>query len=78
MSTQSRANYKVFMVGFESQQKNHQLIANGLLVRSESQAEIKIYLVKTQSQADILICAKNFPKSRWQPADSLKPKEIDG
>jgi len=58
----SQADYKVCFVDYDSQQKNHQIIAGGKLVQYESQANVKVSIVKYPSQADILIMRKNFPK----------------
>ncbi len=59
---QSQCDYKVYLCDYESQQKNHQIIAGGKLVKYESQADFKLFMVKYQSQADIIIHPKNFPK----------------
>ena len=59
---ESQADYKVCFVNHESQQKNHQIISGGILVKHESQANIKLFIVKHESQADIKITQKNFPK----------------
>jgi len=58
----SQADYNVYFVDYESQQKNHQIIANGKLVDYESQADCKVFIVTYESQADIKILRKNFPK----------------
>jgi hypothetical protein len=59
---ESQADYKVYFVNYESQQKNHQIIAGGKLVQYESQADVKVFIVKYESQANIKILQKNFPK----------------
>ena len=61
-NSESKANYKVFIVASDSRQKNYQLIKDGRLVTSESQADVKIFLVNSESKANILITAKNMPK----------------
>jgi hypothetical protein len=42
---QSQCDYKVYLCSFESQQKNHQIIAGGKLVKFQSQADFKIFFV---------------------------------
>jgi len=59
---ESQADYKVYFVDYESQQKNHQIIENGKLVDYESQADVKVFIVNYESQADIKILRKYFPK----------------
>ena len=59
---ESQADYKVYFVNYDSQQKNHQIIAGGKLVNYESQADCKVFIVKYESQATIKITRKNFPK----------------
>jgi hypothetical protein len=59
---ESQAHYKVFFVDYESHQRNHQIIANGVLVDYESQADCKVFIVDYESQADIKILRKNFPR----------------
>jgi hypothetical protein len=59
---QSQADYKVCLCDYESQQKNHQIIEDGKLVKFQGQADIKIFFVKYTSQADIIIHPKNLPK----------------
>jgi hypothetical protein len=58
----SQADYKVCLVDYDSQQKNHQLIAGGKLVDYSSQADVKVCIVDYTSQADICITRKNLPK----------------
>lgn len=60
VSSESQADYNVYIVNSDSQQKNHQVIVGGKLVTSSP--TVKIYLVKSESQADIKITQKNFPK----------------
>jgi len=57
---ESQADHKVFFVTHDSQQKNHQLLMGGKLVQSSP--EIKVFIVKHESQASIKITHKNFPK----------------
>jgi hypothetical protein len=52
----------VCLCDYESQQKNHQIIEDGKLVKFQGQADIKIFFVKYTSQADIIIHPKNLPK----------------
>jgi len=59
---ESQADYKVFFVDYDSQQKNHQLIAGGKLVDNASQGDVKVFIVGYASQANICITHKNFPK----------------
>ena len=59
---ESQADYKVYFVNYESQQKNHQIISGGKLVDYESQADCKVFIVNYESQANIKILRKNFPK----------------
>jgi hypothetical protein len=59
---ESQADYKVFFVDRDSQQKNHHLIAGGALAKYESQANVKVFIVTHESQATIKITQKNFPK----------------
>lgn len=61
-NSESKADYKVFLVNSDSRQKNYQLIKGGKLVNSEGQADIKIFLVNSESKANIFITAKNMPK----------------
>lgn len=60
---QSTADYKVYFCKNDFQQKNEQLIAGAELVKSESQAEVKLFEVKSESQADIKITHKKFSKA---------------
>lgn len=62
ISDEWRANHKVCFVECDHLQKNHKLIADGKLVKYESEANIKVYMVNLEHQADILITQKNFPK----------------
>ena len=59
---ETQADYKVFFVDSDSQQKNQQIIAGGKLVDYESQADAKVFIVDYASQANVLITRKNFPK----------------
>lgn len=59
---EGRADYKVYFVERDREQKNHQLITDGQLVASESRANIKVAIVKRPREANILITRKNFPK----------------
>lgn len=59
---ESQCDFKVYFCNYESQQKNHQLIAGGKLVNNESQADIKVFIVNYESQAQIKIMRKNFPR----------------
>ena len=59
---EGRADYKVFFVDREGQQKNHQIIAGGKLVNSEASADVKVFIVNLQGRANICITRKNFPK----------------
>ncbi len=61
VSYESQANHKVYFCDYESQQRNHQIISAGELVKYESQADIKVFIVQYESQATIKILRKNFP-----------------
>ena len=56
-----QAKHKVFFVDHEYQQKNHQLISPGELVKHEYQADVKVFVVSHDYQATIKIMRKNFP-----------------
>ena len=58
----SKAKYTVYFVDRDGQQKNHQIIVGGRLVKSEGQADTKLFVVRNSAQADILITRKNFPE----------------
>ena len=58
---QSQADYKVFFVNYESQEKNAQIIKGCKLTNYQSQADCKVFIVNYESQADIKIMRKNFP-----------------
>jgi len=60
VNSESQADHKVYFVNSDSQQKNHQLLAGGKLVTSSP--DIKVYIVKSESKANIKITQKNFPK----------------
>lgn len=62
VNSPSEADHKVYFVNFESDQKNHQLIAGGKLVKSKSEANVKVFIAKWASEANIKIMQKNFPK----------------
>jgi hypothetical protein len=57
-----KANHKVFFVDHDYQQKNHQLICPGVLVKQEYQANVKVFIVSQEYKADIKITRNNFPK----------------
>ncbi len=57
-----QADYKVFFVDYESEQKNHQIISGGKLVKYVNEANCKVFVVKYKYQANIMIMRKNFPK----------------
>jgi len=59
---ESNADYKVFFVDRDSQQKNQQLVTKGVLVDRESQSNVKVFIVEREYNADIKITRKNFPK----------------
>lgn len=54
----SGADFKVCFVDTEGQQKNEQIIAGGKLVSSQGQANVKVFIVSSESQADICIMRK--------------------
>jgi hypothetical protein len=58
----SEADYKVFFVNYSSEQKNHQLIAGGKLVKYKSEGDVTVFIVNYASEATIKILRENFPK----------------
>ena len=46
VSYESQAKHKVYFCDYESQQRNHQIISPGELVKYESQADIKVFIVQ--------------------------------
>ena len=58
----SQAYYCVYFLYYSSQEKNHQIIEGGKLVKYKSQADCKVFIVDYKSQADICIQRKNFPR----------------
>jgi hypothetical protein len=56
-----KADYKVYFVDEPQQERNVVLIAGGKLVRYEHQANVKVYIVNQEYQADIKITKNNFP-----------------
>lgn len=59
-----RADHYVFLVSSDSEQANHQLISPGVLVSSEGQADVTVFIVDYEYDATIKITRGNFPKSR--------------
>ena len=57
-----QADYKVYFVDHDSQEKNAQIISGGKLVDYDYQADVKLFIVKHDYQAQIKIMRKNFPK----------------
>jgi hypothetical protein len=57
-----QADYKVFFVDHDYQEKNAELIADGKLVDHDYQADVKVFIVDHDYQANIKIMRKNFPK----------------
>jgi len=57
-----RADRKVFFVDNDYQQRNHQLIMGGTLVKNEYEADMKVFIMDNEYRADILITRRNFPK----------------
>jgi len=57
-----QADHKVYFVDCDYQQRNHQLISPGELVRQEYQADVKVFIVDQEYKASIKILRKNFPK----------------
>lgn len=49
-------------VDYDSSEKNHQILAGGKLVQYEFQADVKVFIVNYESQANICITRENFPK----------------
>ncbi len=62
VNSEGRADYKVFFVDSEGQEKNAVIIKGGKLVNSEGQADVKVFIVNSEGQATIKITRKNFPK----------------
>ncbi len=58
---QYKANYNVCFVDVPYKEKNASLIKGGRLVNQESEANIKVYIVELESQANIKIMRENFP-----------------
>ncbi|MBQ7357092.1 MAG: hypothetical protein IJW66_06810 [Clostridia bacterium] len=58
---QHQADYKVFFVNYEYQEKNAQIIKGCKLADYEYQADCKVFIVDYEHQADIKIMRKNFP-----------------
>lgn len=56
------ADYKVFFVNYEHEQKNQQIIAGGKLVKYSHEADAKVFIVNYKHEADICIMRKNFAK----------------
>ncbi len=56
------ADYKVFFVANDYEEKNAQIIAGGKLVGQAYEAEIKVFIVNQDYQADIKITRKHFPR----------------
>lgn len=56
-----QANYKVFFVDQQYQEKNADIIKGCKLVNSEYQADVKVFIVNQEYRADIKIMRKNFP-----------------
>ena len=56
-----KAQYKVFFVNYEYQEKNAELLKGCKLVSQEYQADIKVFIVKYEYQANIKIMRKHFP-----------------
>jgi hypothetical protein len=52
---------KVFIVDQPYQEKNAAIIAGGKLVKNEWEADVRVYVVQQEYQADIKITRKNFP-----------------
>ncbi|MFB0925607.1 MAG: hypothetical protein QMB65_10050 [Vicingaceae bacterium] len=44
------------------QEKNHQIIEGGSLVKHSHQADVKVYIVDHSHQGDVHIMRKNFPR----------------
>jgi len=59
-----QADYKVFFVDQPHKEKNAQLISQGELVKHAHQADVKVFIVNHDYQADIKILHKNFPKPK--------------
>jgi len=57
-----QADYKVFFVDQQYQEKNTEIISPGTLVKHEYQADVKVFIVKYDYQANIKIMRKNFPR----------------
>lgn len=62
VSQQRKADYSVFFVNSASKEKNAQLIAKGKLVTQEYDANVKVFIVDHESNANIKITRDNFPR----------------
>ena len=58
---QHQADYKVFFVNYEHQEKNAQIVKGCKLANYEHQADCKVFIVDYEHQADIKILRRNFP-----------------
>ena len=56
------AEYTVYFVDYEWDEKNAELIANGELVQNQWDANVKVFIVQNQWDAKILITRNKFPK----------------
>jgi len=63
VNSEHKADYNVFFVQGPHKEKNHQLLKDGVLAKSEHQAQIKVFIVNAEHKADICITQKNFPKA---------------
>lgn len=56
------ADYKVYFVDSQYQEKNANIIKGCKLVSSKYSADVKVWISNSKYDADILITRKNFPK----------------
>jgi len=58
----NEAQFRVFLVDYESQEKNAQLISPGKLVQYASEANVRVFIVNYENEAQIKITRGHFPK----------------
>ena len=63
VNQEHKADYCVFFVQQPHKEKNHQIIQDCELAKSEHQAQVKVFVVNQEHKADICILQKHFPKA---------------
>lgn len=56
------SDHKVFFCDYDHEQKNHQIISGGKLVKYALEADVKVFIVNYAHEASIKIRRNNFPK----------------